>query len=315
MNNRFETPILLLIFNRPDTTKQVFNQVKKIKPKYLFVAADGPRTDKSDEDKRCLETRDIIKQINWDCELKTLFREKNLGCRLAVSQGITWFFNNVGEGIILEDDCLPELSFFPYCEELLRIYRNEDKIFLVGGNNFQNGIKRGNGSFYFSNYAHIWGWASWRRAWKKYDLEMNDFQKTFTNGRLDHVFQCRAEKKFWGKIFSQVKQKKIDTWDYQWTYSIWKNKGLSITPNANLVINLGLVDNSTRNFLKDGFREKMILNSIDFPLIYPSIHLNSEADKYTFENRYAHSFRRIIRILKENGILPTLKYIFRRSFR
>ena len=316
MNNQFETPILFLIFNRPDTTQKVFNVIKQIKPRYLFVAADGPRLDKPGENEKCLETRNIIKQIDWDCELKTLFREKNLGCRIAVSQGITWFFDNVEEGIILEDDCLPDLSFFPYCEELLRTYKNEDKIFLIGGNNFQNGIERGNGSFYFSHYAHIWGWASWRRAWEKYDLEMNDLHETFASGKLDHVFQSNVEKKYWENIFTQTRLKKIDTWDYQWTYAIWKNNGLAITPNTNLVINLGLVNNnSTRNFLKDGFREKMILDSIELPLVYPSVKLNGEADQYTFENRYAHSYKRVSRIVKENGILTTLKYLLNRAFR
>ena len=315
MNNRFETAILFLVFNRPDTTQQVFNKIKEIKPKYLFVAADGPRSDKPGEDKKCLETRNIIKQIDWDCELKTLFREINLGCGVAVSEAITWFFDSVEEGIILEDDCLPDLSFFPYCEQLLRTYRNEDKIFFIGGNNFQNGIKRGDGSFYFSNYAHIWGWATWRRAWQKYDLDMNGFPGIFNSGGLDHVFQSNAEKKYWENIFFQTKQKKTNTWDYQWTYTIWKNKGLAITPNTNLVINLGVMDNSTHNFLKDGFREKTTLNSIEFPLIYPSIYVDKEADRNTFENKYALSTKRVSRIVKENGILPTLKYLFKRSFK
>ena len=313
MNNQFETPILFLIFNRPDTTQQVFNQIKKIKPSYLFVAADGPRSDKQGEAEKCEETRNIIEQIDWDCELKTLLREKNLGCGIAVSEAITWFFNNVEEGIVLEDDCLPELSFFPYCKELLEKYKNENNIFLIGGNNYQNGIKRGNGSFYFSHYAHIWGWASWSRAWDKYDFELNDFNEILTKNELDHVFQSRTEKKYWENIFHFLKKKKINTWDYQWIYSIWKNKGLVITPNSNLVINLGLAENSTHNFLKDSFKQKITLSPMKLPMTYPPINVDSEADKYTFENLYIHSLKRINRIIKENGILTTMKYIFKRS--
>src|SRR5450759_4497034 len=126
MESKFETPVLFLIFNRSDTTQQVFNQIRQIKPKYLFVAADGPRLDRPVEIEKCLETKSIIQQIDWDCELKSLFSETNLGCRVGVSSAITWFFENVEQGIILEDDCLPDLSFFPYCENLLNKYKDDN---------------------------------------------------------------------------------------------------------------------------------------------------------------------------------------------
>jgi hypothetical protein len=169
------TPVLFLIFNRPNTTEQVFEAIAKAKPRCLFVAADGPRTDKEGEAEKCQAVRDIIKRVDWDCEVKTLFREQNLGCKEAVSSAITWFFEQVEEGIILEDDCLPSDSFFSFCAELLEKYRDDKRIMMISGDNFQDGIQRGDASYYFSSVPWIWGWATWRRAWRLYDREMQTF--------------------------------------------------------------------------------------------------------------------------------------------
>ena len=171
---RFDVPILFLVYNRPDTTATVFEEIRKQKPKQLFVAADGPRTDMPGDAEKCKNTRELVMNgIDWECETKTLFRDNNLGCGLAVSNAITWFFKNVEEGIILEDGTLPDQSFFTYCKVLLEKYRYDDKLKMISGNNFQQGKWRGDGSYYFSAYSHIWGWASWRRTWKEYDLKTN----------------------------------------------------------------------------------------------------------------------------------------------
>ena len=165
-------PVLFLIFNRPETTIQVFSAIKKAQPNRLYIAADGPRPEYPDEVNHCKIARTIATNVDWDCEVKTLFRDQNLGCRLAVSQAIDWFFEQEPEGIILEDDCLPNQSFFWFCKELLEKYRNETRIMHIGGTNFQFGKNRTNYSYYFSRYAHIWGWASWRREWKYYDEKL-----------------------------------------------------------------------------------------------------------------------------------------------
>lgn len=309
MNNQFETPILFLIFNRPDTTQQVFNRIREIKPKYLFVAADGPRHTRPAEDKICQETRDIIKKIDWNCEVKTLFRENNLGCGKAVSNAITWFFYQVEQGIILEDDCLPDLSFFPYCEELLKKYEHNDQVMLIGGNNFQDGILRGEASYYFSQYPHIWGWASWRRAWKNYEFKIDDLKEIIINKKLDHVFQTRMEKKYWEKILFKTLKKQINTWDYQWAYAIWKNRGISITPNVNLVVNLGLNNNSSHTFLIDSFKYNLRNNNIVFPMKHPPINIKFEADKFEFNNIYSHSIKRLFRLFKENRFFGIINYL------
>lgn len=307
----FNTPILLLIFNRPEITLQVFNQIKAVKPQYLYVAADGPRPGRPDDIIACSQTREIINQVGWPCEVKTLFRNENLGCGLAVSSAINWFFEQVEEGIILEDDCLPDVSFFPFCSELLTKYKEDKDVYLISGMNRQNGIMRGNASYYFSNYTVTWGWASWRRAWSKYSFDMPDAEEQFSNRNLDLAFQSVNEKKYWrNKIINLQTEKVKSTWDYQWRFAIWRNKGIGITPNVNLVINLGLRNSSTHTFLKDSRREPSAVLAVRFPLLHPPKIVDRIADLYTYKNAFSHSPTRIIRLINENGIISIIKYIF-----
>lgn len=242
----FNTPILFLLFNRIETTRQVFPQIKKMKPAQLFIAADGPRGNVTGEKEKCEEVRTwVLSQIDWKCELKTLFRKENLGCKYAVSSAIDWFFENVEEGIILEDDCLPNESFFNFCETLLEKYRYENKIKHISGNNFQGGKKYGLGDYYFSEFNHVWGWASWRRAWLEYDVEMKTLDSDAIQFLLKKRFKQKIIQKYWLKIFELVKNDFINTWDYQWTFCIWNNSGFSILPQLNLVSNIGFLDDAT----------------------------------------------------------------------
>jgi len=311
MNNQFDTPILFIIFNRPGFTQQVFNQIKQIKPKYLFVAADGPRQNVDGDVEKILESRRILQQIDWDCNVQTLFRDKNLGCKHSVSSAITWFFDQVDSGIILEDDSLPDLTFFPYCHELLLKYKDDEQVMMIGGSNFQNGIERGIGSYYFSNYAIIWGWATWKRAWDKYDLEMKDFHQTYYSGRIDHAFQNKKEKNHWKRVFTKTIDHQILTWCFPWLYCTWKNKGMSITPNKNLIVNIGTENDSTHQFLKDSYRDERKLESIYFPLKHPvKFEINKVADKFTFTNIFSHSFRRAFRLIRNNGLKTIIKLFY-----
>ena len=242
----FTTPILFLIFNRPEVTYKVFQEIKNQKPKFLFIAADGPRN-KVDADKRkCKETRDIVLEgIDWDCEVKTLFRKKNLGCGKAVSSAINWFFENVEQGIILEDDCFPERSFFNFCDVLLEKYKYEEQVYAISGDNFHKGIVRGDGSYYFSHYAFVWGWATWRRAWMMYDYYLEDLNNFKNNNIIDSIDRGKNFKTYWYDIFEKVSNEKIDTWDYQWIFTIWNNKGKVIVPNINLISNIGFGKDAT----------------------------------------------------------------------
>lgn len=299
--NLFKTPILFIIFNRPDTTSIVFSAIKKIKPKYLFVAADGPRDNREGEKEKCLTTRDIIKEIDWDCELKTLFREKNLGCKIAVSGAITWFFENVGEGIILEDDCLPNISFFNFCEELLTKYRDDERIMQIGGVNFQDGKLRSDGTYYFSKKNHIWGWATWKRAWDMYDINMSNFPKFKEQNQILNITNNKKlQKKLLDKI-QYVYDGKLDTWDYQWEYTILSNNGLVILPNYNLVSNIGFNQDATHTTGHDELLANKPTDEINI-ITHPSFVINNtEADEYLFnkEIRENRIDRKIIRKIKK----------------
>jgi hypothetical protein len=278
----FHTPILFLIFNRPKTTERVFQQIRKIRPHQLFISADGPRKDKINEEQKCIETRNIIEKIDWNCELKTNYSEKNLGCRVGVSSGINWFFSNVTEGIILEDDCLPDLSFFYFCNTLLEYYKNDNRVMHIGGTNFQDGITRGDGSYYFSSFNHVWGWATWKRAWNLYDVDMKSYPECLRQGLLFQLFPEPAIRSYWKKNFDVVFEKRKDTWDFQWQYASASNHGVSIIPNKNLITNIGFDANATHTVNHAHSLANMPTEAIQ-DIIHPAaMTIEQKADKYTF---------------------------------
>lgn len=280
----FETPILFLIFNRPDTTQRVFEMIKKLRPKQLFVAADGARSDRHGEREKCEVTRAIINQINWECELKLLFREENLGCGKAVSTAISWFFENVEMGIILEDDCLPHYDFFKFCEELLLRYKNNPRVMHIGSTNYQDGNKRGDGSYYFSTNTEIWGWATWKRTWDKYIFSLSSLSKKTIIDTVKSTPIGEDERKYWISIFLHMKDHPIDTWDYQYVFTIMRNNGLCILPNKNLVSNIGFQNGGTHTTSIDSKYANRQVFPI-FPITHPSsIVLDEDADKYYFYN-------------------------------
>lgn len=293
MINGKDAPILLLIFNRPDTTAQVFNSIARAKPRRLFVAADGPRTDKEGEAEKCQAVREIIKRVDWDCEVKTLFREQNLGCKEAVSSAITWFFEQVEEGIILEDDCLPSDSFFWFCAELLEKYRDDERIMMISGDNFQDGIQRGNASYYFSFVPWIWGWATWRRAWRLYDREMQTFPFFVKENRMQSLSADRAVQNHRWSDFISTYEGRINTWDFQWIYSVLINHGLSICPQVNLVSNIGCSSEGTHTFDANSTLANIPLGEI-ITLSHPwAILPDALADKYFYERHLNIRYHRI----------------------
>ena len=271
----FNTPILFLIFNRLDETVQTFEQIIKIKPTQLYIAADGPRESNIDDAQKCKEVRKyLISRIDWECSVFTLFRDENLGCGKAVSEAITWFFTHVERGIIIEDDCLPNLSFFSFCDELLERYKNNVKITHISGTNHQYRISRGSGDYYFSSNFTIWGWATWRRAWKLYNFKMDDLLTTL----CDHPDTILIPK----KLFLDVYYNKIDTWDVQWHYINFKHNNLSVIPNINLIKNIGFGENATHTNGKiPEFITYSGLGNFKLPLKHPSeIKRNKKADTF-----------------------------------
>lgn len=294
-----KTAVLFLVFNRLDTTKQVFEAIRQAKPPRLYVAADGARQSRENEEEKVKAVRDyIISNINWECEVKTRFREQNLGCKYSPSEAIGWFFQNEKMGIILEDDCLPSQSFFWFCEELLEKYKDDMKVWHISGSNFQSNIKRGNDDYYFSKYNHTWGWASWANRWDKYDVELDTIKDV---NFLKKTFENEKTVKYWTKIFHTTKAKKVDIswWDYQWAFTVWFNNGLAIRPSVNLISNIGFGTNATHTFSES---EHANISRSDIVLTnYPAkIIQNKEADNLTFKTIFAPKpfFVRVIKKIK-----------------
>jgi len=274
------TPVALLIFNRPQPTARVFEAIAQAKPQQLLVVADGPRT--PGEADLCRQTRSVIDQIDWDCELLTNYSEHNLGCRNRVASGLDWVFSETEEAIILEDDCIPSPSFFSFCEVLLERYRHDERIMHISGDNFQFGKQRTRHSYYFSKYNHIWGWASWRRAWKLYDVTMKTWPEYRDEGLLTAVCENPQERTYWTQAFDRVYNNQIDTWDYQWTYTCWANHGLSVLPNVNLVTNVGFGPDATHT-KQAGIVSNLVQEDI-WEIHHPPVVVrHAEADTYTFE--------------------------------
>lgn len=284
-----KTPILFIIFNRPNTTEQVFAEIRKAQPTKLYIAADGPRPEKKEEEGLCAEARKIIEKIDWDCEVKTLFQEKNLGILYGPHTAISWFFDKVEEGIILEDDCVPDQSFFSFCETLLEYYRDDKRIMQISGNNFQLGIERGDGSYYFSKFNHLWGWASWRRAWQLNDINMTTFPEFKKFKRIEDIWENRKAQKGWMRTFDKAYSKKLNSWDYQWSYTFWSNSGLCVLSNVNLVKNIGFGENATHTKSAETKKTNLKTGSISV-IKHPSFILqDKKADDFTFNHFFATS--------------------------
>lgn len=304
--SKFSIPILFLIFNRPDTTKIAFQRIKELEPKYLYIAADGPRTGKTGEDLLCQQTRELVtSQIDWDCEVKTLFREVNLGCGTAVSSAINWFFNNVEMGIIIEDDIVPDISFFGYCEELLEKYKNDGDIISISGYNFDYCLK--NVSYGFSRFMSMWGWATWKRAAVNIDYQMNHWKQV--NNKKLLLYNVLKQDFFdldldwidyWCGKFNLTATGEMDTWDYQWMYYQLNNKMFSIFPSVNLVKNIGFNENATHTLDQNTPLSAINAKAMDFPLKYPKTKTN----EIVFEDEYIkkvwcqHESRSLLKIFK-----------------
>ena len=291
----YKTPILLLIFNREDTTQKVFDVIRLQKPKYLFIAADGARKNKPDEVEKCQRVRDIIKQVDWDCNLKTLFRDENLGCKLAVSSAITWFFEQVEQGIIFEDDCLPDPSFFLYCEELLNRYKDDTRIGHISGNNFLPGIIEEGLSYDFCTCVHIWGWATWRRVWNNFDLNLS-FWEEQKSKRSSLFCNKRAEIYFSSFISDALANKNnFSIWDTQYWFSLSLQNQLAIYPAVNLVTNIGLGDPNASHTTKKKDKQSIPTTPIPFPLKHPGHVLrNKKIDDSTIKKLF-FSWKRMAR--------------------
>jgi len=270
-----QTAVLFLVFNRPDTTAKVFEAIRQAKPPRLYVAADGPREGREGEAERVAKVREIATAVDWPCEVKTLFREKNLGCKYAVSGAITWFFEQEEQGIILEDDCLPSQSFFWFCEELLNCYKKDLRVWHISGNNFYSMIKPSIESYTYGGvFGSIWGWATWRSRWSQYDTEITRFEESLKNQLLQssygggHAVRSRL-RDFWAIRHG------LDTWDYQWVFCRWVNSGMTIIPAVNMVLNIGFGDDATHTKGFPGSNKVRPPEDLQFPITHPKIMIRN----------------------------------------
>ena len=286
--------VLLIIFNRPALAQKIFEQVKAARPSRLYVAADGPRHHVTGEAELCAQSRSITGEVDWLCEVKTLFQTDNLGCKEAVSSAITWFFEHEEEGIILEDDCLPANSFFRFCDDMLNRYRSDTRIRHISGCNLQHGQTRGEASYYFSNMTHVWGWAGWRRVWKDYDKDLKRYDEAGVKDKLQNIFNNAMLADDWAAIFRRLKAGEIDTWDYQLAFLNFFNNSLSVIPNCNLISNIGFGLDSTHTHNVKDKNANIPLMEIG-EIVHPLYVLpDKQADFYTLDSDY-HVTRRLIR--------------------
>lgn len=274
--------VLFLVFNRPDVTEKVLASIRAAQPPRLYVAADGARANRPDEIAACNAVRQLIEaRIDWPCTVRTLFREHNLGCRQAVSSAIDWFFEQEESGIILEDDCLPHSSFFPYCEELLEYYRDDTRVMHINGNNIMRGwVHDSDYSYYFSHHCAIWGWASWRRAWKHYDA------------KTPLLPELARKNYFWGYFFNRIEARmllrplwathkgQLDTWDYQWSFAVLTQSGFSVMPTINLISNIGFGGDATHTLNTSHPWANLPVGTMSQPLQHPSFVLRDAVSDY-----------------------------------
>ncbi len=243
MKNKESTAVVFVVYNRPQLTKLTFEVIKKQKPKKLFIIYDGPKNNLLDRNK-CKEVINIVSKINWPCKVYRNFSNKNLGCKKRIITGLNWVFSKVNEAIIIEDDCLVNKSFFKFCYKLLNKYKYNQKVFMITGTNLLENYSP-KGDYFYSNYGIIWGWATWKRSWKKYKYKRY-FWKRYRN-KIDWNFL--GFKKFtinhWINMFNKVYFKNYNTWDYQLWASMWSTKSYAVVPKLNMVTNLGFNSEAT----------------------------------------------------------------------
>lgn len=317
---QFSTPVVFIIFNRPDTTARVFAEIAKAKPPKLLVVADGPRKNKQGEAEKCAATRAIINQVDWPCEVLTNYSDVNLGCKNRVSSGLNWVFEQVEEAIILEDDCLPDPTFFRFCEDMLLRYSSDSRIMMVCGTNYLLNVDDLPESYFFSNYYPIWGWATWRRAWKSYDIDMNGWELHKQRKQLEWIYSKKQIADYYEAMFGLIRNG-FNTWDIQWWFACIFQHGLSIVPRGNLISNIGATGTHTNtqgNLHLDMPTYPFNTNVIHPKFIIPDAILN----KLIYEQSHANLSLSVSSLMSKKGIkwflktiLPRRAFLFLRNFK
>lgn len=302
---QLKTPIALILFNRPETTQKVFEAIRQARPPVLFLIADGPRPGHPTDGDRCAAARQVVEAVDWDCQVHRCYRDENLGCGRGPATGIDWVFSTVPEAIILEDDCLPEPSFFRYCEELLAYYRDDQRVMTIGGLNIQFGRHTPEESYYFSRYNHCWGWASWRRAWQYFDYDLKQWPKVREQGLLQDILGDDYAVKIWTSAFDNAYNKTLDCWDFQWIFANFVHHGLATIPRDNLIRYIGYTDDATHTTNGLSRYNQLATTPLNFPLHHPDLMIRHVgADHYTdhtyfdyFPSLWKRSQRKVRKLL------------------
>ena len=278
-----QIPVVLIVFNRPIYTKLVFNKIREQRPKKLYIIGDGPRLGSQTDQERCAAVREILDGVDWPCEIHRNYADTNMGLKQRVSSGLKWVFEQVESAIILEDDCLPHNDFFSFCEVLLDRYANDNSVAVITGTNFQGVSKRKGYSYYFSKYNVCWGWATWRRAWQNYNENISFWPEWSTSASWLDSTPDKVERQYWAEIFERVHLGKVDSWAYPWTASVWYHGGLTLTPNVNLVSNIGFGQESTHTSNADSDLANIQTQNIGEITHPPKVVRNILYDRYIFD--------------------------------
>ena len=284
----FGVPIAILNFNRPHLTRRVFEVVRQIKPRRLLLIADGPRPSRPDDIQLCAEVRAIFDEIDWDCEVSRKFSDTNLGSFKSNSSGLNWVFDTVEEAIIIEDDCVPSLSFFPYCEELLERYRDDPRVAVISGINLGFPVKSlKTDSYFFSAYTLNWAWASWRRVWKQVDMEMPWWEQETGREMLRTLFPRSGEWKYWYELYERIHSGEMkNAWDYQLILSSFRHSQYCVFPKVNLVSNVGFGPDGTNVTDSSSLMHDFPKGEMVFPLVHPvDVSRSSSVDSAIFRIR------------------------------
>lgn len=304
---KLNTPVALIIFKRPDTTEKVFQAIRSVKPSMLMVIADGPRLDHPGEAEKCAAARAIVDRVDWNCTVLKNYSDTNLGCGVRPATGISWVFEQVEQAIILEDDCVPAIKFFRFCEELLHRYENDTRVMSICGNSIVKSPTPY--SYFFSRYANCWGWATWRRAWQHFDFEINQLPDLIARDWLYEFLKDRRLAQVWSQnLLSVYGMDKQHIWDYQWQMACWLQNGLSIRPNANLVINVGFNKDATHTTKPTPYAIHNI-EELKLPLNHPDLVTRDvQADRLLEEKFFTSSslFNRICQTFKIHQTLEKI---------
>lgn len=287
------SPVAVFLFNRPETTSRVMDSLRTVRPQQLYLIADGPRADYPNDRALCETARHIASIADWECKIRTNFSETNMGLKRRLESGLDWLFGQVPEAIILEDDCVPDPTFFRFCDELLARYREDERIMVISGSDFTFGLSDVEASYRFSRYSLIWGWATWARAWRKNDPDMSSLPAALASNRLQDILGEARAAQYWGFVLND-RRESATTWDSAWLWSIWEQGGLCIHPNVNLIENIGFGPEATHTRDAGEILASLLHGSMEFPLRHPfRVERNCDSDALTEELGFSGSLRRI----------------------